>query len=77
MKMKVVEAFEYVIQEFNAIDWSETDGSDIKEILNMYFENISRDKAVIEMLFEHYALFSNYERELVLEMLDECCKSQY
>ncbi len=38
----IEQSFKKVLEDFNAVNWSETDGSDVKEILKTYFEDISK-----------------------------------
>lgn len=71
--MELHEAFEYVIQELNmTVDWSETDGRDIKEILEAFFDDIPKHRAEIKMLFDNHLEFRQSEKKFVFEMLDEC-----
>jgi hypothetical protein len=36
------ESFERALEDFYTVNWSETDGSNVKQILETYFENIQK-----------------------------------
>lgn len=65
-------AFEKALSDLNTIDWSETDGQDIKEILKTNFNNISSSKSKIKSLIESYTHFNKYQKYLTVKLLEEC-----
>lgn len=67
------QSFEKVLFDFNTIDWSETDGRDIKEILETYFEDIQNNKMGITKLLEKCNSINKYQKQLTTKILVECC----
>lgn len=66
-------SFEKVLFDFNTIDWSETDGRDIREILETYFEDIQNNKMGITKLIEKCNSINKYQKQLTTKILVECC----
>lgn len=66
------QSFEKVLFDFNTIDWSETDGRDIKEILETYFEDIQNNKMGITKLLEKCNSINKYQKQLTTKILVEC-----
>lgn len=65
-------SFEKVLFDFNTIDWSETDGRDIREILETYFEDIQNNKMGITKLIEKCNSINKYQKQLTTKILVEC-----
>lgn len=65
-------SFKKALSDLNTIDWSETDGHDIKEILKTNFKNISSSKSKIKRLIESYTHFNKYQKYLTMKLLEEC-----
>ena len=65
-------SFEKVLFDFNTIDWSETDGRDIREILETYFEDIQNNKIGITKLIEKCNSINKYQKQLTTKILVEC-----
>lgn len=66
------QSFEKVLFDFNTIDWSETDGRDIREILETYFEDIQNNKMGITKLIEKCNSINKYQKQLTTKILVEC-----
>lgn len=66
-------SFEKVLFDFNTIDWSETDGRDIREILETYFEDIQNNKMGITKLIEKCNSINKYQKQFITKILVECC----
>ena len=66
------QSFEKVLFYFNTIDWSETDGCDIKEILETYFEDIQNNKTGLTKLLEKCNSINKYQKQLTTKILVEC-----
>ena len=66
------ESFERALEDFYAVNWSETDGSDVKQILETYFENIPNNRSAIQKLFDDYAKINKYQKMIASKMLEAC-----
>lgn len=66
------ESFERVLEDFYTVDWSETDGSDVKKILETYFEDISNNRSAIQKLFDDCAKINKYQKMIASKMLEAC-----
>lgn len=66
------ETFEKTVRNLYAIDWSETDGSDIKNVFEFYFDNIPNNKIQIQNLIENSARFNKFQKDLIVTILDAC-----
>ena len=66
------ESFERALEDFYTVDWSETDGSDVKQILETYFENIPNNRSAIQNLFDDCAKINKYQKMIASEMLKTC-----
>ena len=53
-------------------DWSETDGSDVKQILETYFEDIPNNRSAIQNLFDDCAKINKYQKMIASKMLEAC-----
>ena len=69
---KLQTSFEKALENFYTVDWSETDGNDVKEILETYFDDIPNDRSEIIKLFENCAKINKYQKILVTKMLEAC-----
>ena len=69
---KLAKSFEKVIEDFYTIDWSESDGSDVKEILESYFDDIPNNVTEIRELFENCAKINKFQKLLAVKMLEAC-----
>ena len=67
------QSFEKVLFDFNTIDWSETDGRDIREILETYFEDIQNNKMRITKLIEKRNTINKFQKQFIIKILVECC----
>lgn len=72
MKNLVI-SFEKALSDLNAIDWSETDGRDIKVILETYFDDIPNNRTQIKELIENCSSFNKFEKMFTTEVLAKCC----
>ena len=66
-------SFEKALSDLNTIDWSETDGQDIKVILETYFDDIPNNRAQINELIVNCKSFNKFEKKFTTEILEECC----
>ena len=66
------DSFERALEVFYTVDWSETDGSDVKQILETYFENIPNNKSAIQKLFDDCAKINKYQKMIASKMLEAC-----
>ena len=69
---KLQESFENAVNDLYTIDWSESDGSNIKAILKNYFTNISDNLQKLQNMFENYTGFNNFQKDLTVRMLKTC-----
>ena len=66
------ESFEKAINDFYTVDWSETDGSDVREIFETYFDDIPTNRIVILKMIEDSTRISKFQRQLAVKMLEAC-----
>ena len=66
------ESFERSLEDVYAVDWSETDGSDVKQILKIYFEDIPNNRSAIQNLFDYCAKINKYLKMIASKMLEAC-----
>lgn len=66
------ESFERALEDFYTVNWSETDGSDVKQILETYFENISKNRNAIQKLFDDCSKINKYQKMIASKMLEAC-----
>ncbi|MBP5442917.1 MAG: hypothetical protein J6Y60_06740 [Treponema sp.] len=66
------ESFERALEDFYTVDWSGTDGSDLKQILETYFEDIPKNKSAIQKLFDDCAKINKYQKLIASKMLEAC-----
>ena len=66
------ESFERALEDFYTVDWSETDGSDVKQILETYFEDISNNRNAIHNVFDDCAKINKYQKMIASKMLEAC-----
>nr|WP_318681048.1 hypothetical protein [uncultured Treponema sp.] len=69
---KLQESFEKAINDLYTIDWSETDGSDVKEIFERYFDDIPNNKTMIYRLIKDTSSFNSFQKELAVKILKAC-----
>lgn len=70
---KLKTSFGKVLSDLNTIDWSETDGRYIKEILETHFDDIPKNRAEIKELIASCNSFNKFEKLIATEILEECC----
>lgn len=64
--------FEKIVSELYTIDWSETDGSDIKNVFESYFDNTPTNKIQIQNLIENSTRFNKFQKALIVKILAAC-----
>ena len=69
---KLQESFEKAINDLYTIDWSETDGSDVKEICERYFDDIQNNKTMIYRLIHDTSSFNSFQKEFAVKILEAC-----
>lgn len=67
---KIAEVFEKLLVDFFTIDWSESDGSDVKELIETYFDDIPNDRGEIRKLFENCTKINKFQKHLAIKMLE-------
>lgn len=66
------ESFERVLEDFYTVNWSETDGRDVKQILEIYFEDIPNNRSAIQNLFDDCSKINKYQKMIASKMLEAC-----
>lgn len=66
------ESFERALEDFYTIDWSETDGNDVKHILETYFEDITNNRMVIQKMFDDCTKINKFQKMIASKMLEAC-----
>lgn len=66
------DSFERALEDFYTVNWSETDGSDVKQILETYFEDISNNRSAIQKLFDNCSKINKYQKLIASKMLEAC-----
>lgn len=69
---KLQESFERALEDFYTVNWSETYGSDVKQILETYFEDIPNNRSTIQKLFDDCAKINKYQKMIASKMLEVC-----
>lgn len=65
-------SFERVLEDFYTVDWSETDGSDVKQILETYFEDITNNRTEIQKMFDDCTKINKFQKMIASKMLEAC-----
>ena len=63
------ESFEKAVNDLYTIDWSESDGSDVKAILKTYFTDIPENLQKLQYMFENCTSFNKFQKYLTVRML--------
>ena len=66
------DSFERALEDFYTVNCSETDGSDVKQILKIYFEDIPNNRSAIQNLFDDCAKTNKYQKMIASKMLEAC-----
>lgn len=66
------ESFEKAVNDIYTIDWSETDGSDIRIIFENYFNDIPKAKPQLKNLIKSCSSFNKFQKELAVKVLEAC-----
>lgn len=66
------ESFEKAINDFYTVDWSETDGSDVREIFETYFDDIPTNRIVILKMIEDSSKINKFQKLLATKILEAC-----
>ena len=63
------EAFDDVMSDLSCINWSETDGSDVKLILKAAFTPCKNHKPEIIKKFEETSSLNKFQKSMITEIL--------
>lgn len=69
---KLQESFEKAVNDLYTIDWSETDGSDVKEIFERYFDDIPNNRIAILKMIEDSTQINKFQKQLATKILEAC-----
>lgn len=69
---KLQESFEKAVNDLYTIDWSETDGSDVKEIFEIYFDDIPTNRIAILKMIEDSTQINKFQKQLATKILEAC-----
>lgn len=59
---KPQESFEKALSDLYTIDWSKTDGSDVKHILNTYFDDIPNNGTEINKMINSCTSLNKFQK---------------
>lgn len=65
-------SFEKALSDLYTIDWTETDGSDVKHVLNNYFDDIPGDRMEIKEMIDGCTSLNKFQKNLTVKVLEEC-----
>ena len=66
------ESFAKAINDFCTVDWSETDGSDVKAIFETYFDDIPTNRIAILKMIEDSTQINKFQKQLATKILEAC-----
>lgn len=69
---ELMESFEKALDDLYTIDWSESDGSDVRKVLRNYFDDIPNNKSQIRKLIENCSKFNKFQKTLTVKVLEAC-----
>ena len=69
---ELMESFEKAVDDLYTIDWSESDGSDVRKVLKNYFDDIPNNKLQIRSLIENCSKFNKFQKILTVKVLEAC-----
>ena len=69
---KLQTSFEKTLSDLYTINWSETDGSDLKDILKTYFDDIPANRAEIKKLIIGCTSLNKFAKSITLTVLEAC-----
>lgn len=64
-------SFEKALSDLYTIDWSESDGSDVKQVLNNYFDDIPDDRMEIKEMIDDCASLNKFQKNFTVKVLEE------
>lgn len=64
--------FDKALSDLYTIDWSETDGSDVKHVLNNYFGDIPGYRMEIKEMISSCTSLNKFQKNLTVKVLEEC-----
>lgn len=68
---ETTKTFKSVLAELQTIDWSETDGTDVKEILKTTFADLKPIKTIIIRMFNAENTLNKFQKMMITGMLLE------
>lgn len=66
---ELTKVFRNVLSDLYCINWSETDGSDVKKILRAAFTRWKNHKPEIEKMFEQTTELNKFQKTMVISLL--------
>ncbi len=64
--------FDKALSDLYTIDWSETDESDVKHVLNNYFGDIPGYRMEIKEMINSCTSLNKFQKNLTVKVLEEC-----
>ena len=65
----ITEVFESALSDLQTINWSETDGSDVKKVLRSAFKPVLNHKPEIVKMFEDTTSLNKFQKMMIIEIL--------
>ena len=66
---EVTKVFNSALSDLQTINWSETDGSDVKKILKSAFKTVLNHKPEIIKMFEKTSSLNKFQKMMIIEIL--------
>lgn len=67
----ITEVFNTALSDLQTINWSETDGSDVKKILKSEFKPVLNHKPEIVKMFEETSSLNKFQKMMIIEILNK------
>ena len=68
---KLQESFEKVLSDLYTVDWSETDGNNVKHILTTYFDDIPNNRTEIKEMINGCTSLNKFQKNLMTKVMEE------
>ncbi len=65
----ITEVFNNALSDLQTIDWSETDGTDVMEVLKSAFKPVLNHKPEIIKMFEETTSLNKFQKMMIIEIL--------
>lgn len=63
--------FKNTVSDLMCVNWSETDGNDVRKILEAAFADRKSEKAEITLMFEKTTELNKFQKTMIQQMLDQ------